>query len=70
VIKDWKGVEDEDGNPIKCINVNKEVVYLANPDFIDKVIEKAENLYKAVQDDLEKEAKNLQTAELGTETSR
>lgn len=58
-IKDWKGIENEDGIPINCINSNKEIVYLGNPDFIDRVLEKADALYKDLQDNLEKEAKNL-----------
>ena len=67
-ILDWKGVEDEEGHPIRCINANKEKVYLSNPEFIDNILEKADALYKSVQDDLEKEAKNLKTAQPGTET--
>ena len=69
-IKDWKGVENEDGTPLNCINANKELVYLGNPEFIDKVLDKADALYKDVQDNLEKEAKNLQTAQPGTGTNR
>jgi hypothetical protein len=69
-ILDWKGIEDENGESINCINSNKELVYLGNPEFIDKVIEQAEALYKNVQADLEKEAKNLKTAQHGTETSK
>lgn len=69
-IVDWKGIEDESGTPIRCINANKEMIYLSNPEFMDAILEKADALYKNVQDDLEKEAKNLKTAQLGTETSR
>jgi hypothetical protein len=67
-IKDWKGVENEEGVPLPCTNANKEAVYLANPEFIDKVLEKADDLYKSLNDDLEKESKNLRNAQLGTET--
>jgi len=67
-IKDWKGVENEDGVVLQCNNANKEAVYLANPEFIDKVLEKADALYKDVQEDLEKESKNLQSVQLGTES--
>jgi len=67
-IKDWKGVENEDGVALPCTNANKEAVYLANPEFIDKVLEKADNLYKELKDDLEKESKNLQSVQLGMET--
>lgn len=69
-IIDWKGVENEEGETLACINANKEAVYLGNPEFIDKVIEMADDLYKDVQADLEKEAKNLQSALPGTETNR
>ena len=69
-ILDWNGVENEEGLPIICNNANKEIVYLNNPEIIDKVLEKADDLYKAVQEDLEKEAKNLQTAEPGSGTNR
>ena len=66
-ILNWKGVEDEDGHPLLCSNQNKEVIYLGNPEFIDKVLEKADALYKDVQENLEKEAKNLKSAQSGTE---
>lgn len=68
-ILDWKGIENEDGVELKCINANKESVYLGNPEFIDSVLEKADALYKDVQDDLEKEAKNLLSAQTGTGTN-
>jgi len=69
-ILNWEGIENEDGALLECTAKNKEAVYLGNPEFIDKVLEKADELYKNVQDDLEKEAKNLQTAPTGTETNR
>lgn len=68
-ILDWKGVEDEDGKEIPCNDKNKEIVYLGNPEFIDKVLEKADSLYKDVQENLEKEAKNLQSSQTGMATS-
>ena len=67
-ILDWKGVCDEDGNEIRCTNANKELVYLGNPDFIDNILDKADALYKGLQEDIEKEIKNLKTAQPGTET--
>ncbi len=69
-IIDWKGVQDEEGNELRCINANKEAIFLANPEFVDKVLEKADALVKDIVDNLEKEAKNSQTAQSGTETSR
>ena len=68
-IIDWKGVENEDGVELPCINANKEVVYLGNPELIDEVLEKADAIYKNVQDNLEKEAKNLSIVQTGTETN-
>lgn len=69
-IINWKGVEDETGVELPCNDKTKEVIYIGNPEFIDQVIEKADALYKEVQADLEKEAKNLQSAQPGMETSR
>jgi hypothetical protein len=69
-IIDWKGVENEEGIELKCINANKEAVYLGNPEFIDKVLEKADALYKDVQENLEKEEKNLLSVQSGTETNQ
>ncbi len=44
IIRDWEGVEDENGAPLECTRYNKEVVYLYNADLIDRVIEKADKL--------------------------
>ena len=67
-ILNWKGVEDENGNPIECNATNRELVYLNNPEFIDKILELADALYKGVKESQEKEAKNLQTAQPGMAT--
>jgi hypothetical protein len=64
----WKGVEDEDGNELGCIDANKEIIYLGNSELIDQVLEKADALYKAVQESVEKEAKNSLPAPDGTAT--
>jgi len=61
----WKGVEDEEGAELRCIDANKEIAYLGNPELIDEVLEKADALYKDVQDSLEKEAKNSVTVQTG-----
>jgi len=65
-IIDWEGVEDEDGKELRCIDANKKMIFLANPEFVDKILDKADALYKDVQDNLEKESKNLLTAQPGT----
>lgn len=57
-ILDWKGIENEDGAELPCTDKNKQFAYLYNSDLIDKVIEKADALYKTFQDEEEKEAKN------------
>lgn len=41
-IIDWKGLEDEEGNPIPCNSKNKELVYNFNRDLIDEVLDDAE----------------------------
>jgi len=43
-IIDWEGVEDQDGNSIKCTAVNKEAVYNYNRDLIDEVLDEADRL--------------------------
>lgn len=67
-IIDWKGLEDEDGKPIPCTDKNKEIVYLGNPDLIDQVLEKADDLYKESVEAGEKETKNSLTAQPGMGT--
>lgn len=44
VIRDWKNVEDEDGNPLECDLKNKEIVYIYNVEIIDKALSMAEKL--------------------------
>ena len=70
VIIDWKGIQDEEGNELRCISANKEIVYLNNPELIDDILEKADALYKGLQEDLEKESKNLKTAQPGMVTNQ
>ena len=42
VIKDWKGIEDAEGNPLPCNAANIELVYNYNQDIIDEVLDKAD----------------------------
>lgn len=69
-IIDWEGIEDEEGVELRCINANKEAIFLANPEFMDKVLDKADALAKDIADNLEKEAKNSQTVQTGTEMTK
>ncbi len=58
VIIDWEGIEDEEGNPIECTEKNRELVYLLNPDIIDKVLVKAELIASSLQAAVEGIIKN------------
>jgi hypothetical protein len=44
VIKDWKGVEDEEGNPLECNDKNREIVYAFNRDLIDALLDDSEKI--------------------------
>jgi len=61
VIVDWKGIEDEEGNPLPCTNANKEIVYLYNTELIDKVLAEADKRAEAEIKELEDIEKNLST---------
>lgn len=57
-IIDWRDIEDEDGKPLECNRKNKEMVFLNNPDLIDKVLEMADDLTKTAQALIGEEVKN------------
>jgi len=59
IIIDWKGIEDENGKSIPCTRENKEVVYLNNALFIDRVIERSTQIQLATTIAQEEERKNL-----------
>jgi len=65
-IKGWEDVLDDDGNPIPFTPENLEIVYLNNPDIIDEVLEKLDNISKMKQIEEENELKNSKTAQPGT----
>ena len=65
VIKDWDGIEDENGNPIECSRYNKELVYLHNPDLIDRVVEKADKIARLRAQEEEEREKNLEAGPSG-----
>lgn len=48
VIQDWKGPEDQDGNPLPCTRDNKIALYLYETDFIDLVLNKAVQVARRV----------------------
>jgi hypothetical protein len=57
-IKDWKGIEAPDGSPLPCTDEWKKIVYLYNPEFINKVLDEAEKLSQDVAGKTEAEIKN------------
>ena len=58
VIKDWKGFEDENGKAIPCNAEMKKVIYLYNPDLIDTILAKADELTTLEESIKEAEVKN------------
>lgn len=58
-IRDWKGVQDEDGRDVQCTDNNKILIYEANPDFIDSVLDAADELSEAFAEGEAKEIENL-----------
>lgn len=58
IIKDWKNVTDEAGNPIPCDRAYKELVFLHNPEFINKILEEVEKITEQVKINTESEIKN------------
>jgi hypothetical protein len=43
-VKDWKGIEDEDGNPLECNRKNKELLCEFNMQVVDLILTKIEEL--------------------------
>lgn len=58
VIKDWKGVLDENEEPLACTKKNKELVYAYNSELIDEVLEEANKIGEDEIKQLEVERKN------------
>jgi hypothetical protein len=58
VIVDWKGIEDEQGNPLECNEANRETVYLMNPQLIDKILTQADLISYDLKKEQEIEIKN------------
>ena len=64
-IKDWSGIEDEEGNDLECNRYNKELVYLHNPELIDRVLAKAEKLGQKMEEDEKEKEKNSSAGQSG-----
>jgi hypothetical protein len=58
VIREWKDVVDEQGAPIPCTRENKEVIYLNNPGFIEKILDEADKLSERIKDERTEQEKN------------
>ena len=65
VIKDWSGVEDEKGSALECNRYNKELVYIHNPDLIDRVLVKADKIAEQRKEEEEELGKNLDAGQSG-----
>lgn len=64
-IKDWKDVEDEKGSPLECNRFNKELVYLHNPELIDRVLAKADKIGQEKEEEEKEKEKNLDAGQSG-----
>ena len=64
-IKDWKDIEDEAGNPLECNRYNKELVYLHNPDLIDRVLGKADKIGQEKEEEEKEKEKNSDAGQSG-----
>ncbi|HQM30618.1 MAG TPA: hypothetical protein PLR20_14820 [Syntrophales bacterium] len=69
-ILDWKGIEDEDGKPILCTDENKEILYVCNPAFIDRILDEVDALSELEGKRLEDLIKNSKAGRTGTGRTR
>jgi len=65
VIKDWTGIEDENGKPLECNRFNKEIAYLYNSDLIDRVLAQADKIGAQRVEEQEELEKNLVAGQSG-----
>ncbi len=65
IIKNWEGVEDEEGNAIPCTPKMKELVYNLNRDLIDEILDEADRLADIRQQQKEEDQKNLEAGLVG-----
>ena len=59
VIKDWKGIEDEDGNPVPFTTENLIIAYNFNQDIIDEALDKVDEIAEAEEQKAQEELKNF-----------
>ncbi len=64
-VRDWKGICDEEGNPIACTEENKRLVAELNTGFAGEVIQRATALEQYLNSE---EIKNLSGGQGGTST--
>lgn len=64
-IRDWKGVEDEDGQSMACTSKNKEIAYNFNRNLIDEVLDEADELADVRNATKEEEVKNSKAGLVG-----
>lgn len=58
VIKRWEGIEDESGVAIPCTDENKVVLFEKQPELIQFVLAKADEVTKLIKDERDTEEKN------------
>lgn len=58
-VKDWDGVLTEDGTALPCTRDNKILIYECNPEFIDSVLEDADELFEVFKESEEEKEANL-----------
>lgn len=65
VIRDWSGIENENGEPLECSRFNKEIIYLHNSDLIDRVLDRADKIAVRMEEEKEELEKNLKAGPSG-----
>jgi hypothetical protein len=65
VIRDWRGIEDEDGNPIACTKESKILVYEYNSPLIDEALDQADKMSNIFEKEKEEELKNSKAGSSG-----
>jgi len=67
VITRWENIQDKNGNPLECNDVNKELVYLFNPKTIDSVLARFDEIAAKEQKEAEHLEKNSEAGQDGSE---
>jgi len=69
MVADWKGIVDEDGNPIKCTEETKKMVYEFDQELVAFIMEESNKLRDQVVGG-KKELKNSKTSQRGEVTQQ